>query len=278
MSKEEHKQPTSPDKGASDTDDASPLDGNNHDTMVKPASFWAKYKLNLKIGVGLLVIIGLILLLFLKPTERHIDPMQILAYVNRIDDILENLSFRRVYDLNAVVIVESYTNTEDLSQEELFVQRKSQLDENERNFLNWFDQIIVPADLPPSFSGILTHKFEDVGFKSIEIPFKNGKPHGQIIFRYNDGSNALTANFNHGVKEDEVHLYYSTGTPCISAIYSNGLLNGNYKLLSKDGTPLRDFQYSDGEKVGAQFEYHLNGLPYVESNYKNGKLSGEQRV
>jgi hypothetical protein len=97
---------------------------------------------------------------------------------------------------------------------------------------------------------------------TVQIEFKNHKPHGSYTEFWPNGKVKETGQFEMGLKEGEWLNYFESGKKMGVRNYENGWLNGEQNLWYENGKLFMTFNYQN---------FMLNG-PYVRNNEKGELL------
>ncbi len=130
--------------------------------------------------------------------------------------------------------------------------------------------------------------------------FLDGEPHGDWIWRYNDGTLNTQGGFVNGNKDGRWEWWYANGEKFAETDYSEGVSKGKLSYYSDDGKLLAEGTYDaegnetngtfvdftselvltaqrswvDGERDGMWLEWYENGQQKSESHYSNGRQTG----
>ncbi len=130
--------------------------------------------------------------------------------------------------------------------------------------------------------------------------FLEGKPHGEWIWRYKDGTLNTLGGFVNGEKDGRWEWWYEDGTKFAETNYMIGVSQGKLSHYANDGTLLAEGIYNaegqetngtfvdftselvltaqrtwnEGTREGHWIEWYENGQQKSESHYTNGRQTG----
>lgn len=115
-----------------------------------------------------------------------------------------------------------------------------------------------PATEGDQQNGIYRTRFPNDSI-SYEVPYLNGKIHGEAKEYFRSGQLFQLMHYIHGVKHGLSTKYYEDGTLSHETPYDSGRIHGVQKKFRKDATPAYEMPYHyDNPCVGLK-EFGLNG-------------------
>ena len=118
-----------------------------------------------------------------------------------------------------------------------------------------------------------------VRYLRIEIPWQNGKVHGQRKLYHPNGKVMTTTTYRNDVVTDESRTLDPEGRLERTVSFRNGKKHGEMKdLWPETGKLRRSITYRDGKVEGVAREYYSNGKLKRESPLKNNALHGIEKL
>jgi len=121
-----------------------------------------------------------------------------------------------------------------------------------KNGIEWEGKIIYYSDGNPEY-------VEE------EVILKNGKPHGQWIKYFEDGTISHKGQYEDGKQIGTWLCYHENGKIGIKGEYDNGLMNGEHIYYKEDGEFWKQENYNNGELINKLFLMDINYLKHIES-------------
>lgn len=115
-----------------------------------------------------------------------------------------------------------------------------------------------PATEGDQQNGIYRTRFPNDSI-SYEVPYVNGKIHGEAKEYFRSGQLFQLVNYTHGIKDGLALKYYENGVLSQETMYDSGRIHGVQKKFRKDGNPAFEMTYHYGNPCVGLKEYGLNG-------------------
>ena len=112
------------------------------------------------------------------------------------------------------------------------------------------------------------------GTKSGEVPFVDGRLHGEVRHWHQDGLPSLSAWYRHGRQDGPRIEWYANGRKGFEASYADDQAHGPLRAWYEDGSPKEESQLSEGRYEGLARVWGPQSRKADELNYKAGKLHG----
>lgn len=111
--------------------------------------------------------------------------------------------------------------------------------------------------------------------KKMEVPIKDGKPHGKIIEWAPNGKKVYHAEYNMGTQMGTEEQWYATGAKKLIVHYENGQPQGICTEWHKNGQKKSEGQFVNGKENGKHNWWYNDGSNDQIANYKNGVADGK---
>lgn len=111
--------------------------------------------------------------------------------------------------------------------------------------------------------------------KKMEVPIKDGKPHGKITEWAPNGKKVYQAEYNMGTQINTEEQWYATGTKKLIVHYENGQPQGICTEWHKNGQKKSEGQFVNGKENGKHNWWYNDGSNDQIANYKNGVADGK---
>ncbi|MCV6630985.1 MAG: hypothetical protein OIF50_14125 [Flavobacteriaceae bacterium] len=105
-----------------------------------------------------------------------------------------------------------------------------------------------------------------------EMPYKNGRKHGQRKTYFADGKIRETVGFKEGEFDGQFQIFYGDGTLEEQGQYVAGSAEGEWKEYFPNAKTKSVSYYEKGKLHGPYKEYRLDGSLYYEFTYRKGLL------
>jgi len=129
-----------------------------------------------------------------------------------------------------------------------------------------------PNTIKP-YSGTAFDKYPD-GKKRMEVPIKNGKPHGKMREWAQTGKKTLESNYVDGVISGKETQWYPMGRKKLELNYVNGKVEGPVVEWYKNKRKKSEGNFINGKEEGEHKWWHENGQLDQVMFYKNGLAEG----
>jgi antitoxin component YwqK of YwqJK toxin-antitoxin module len=109
-----------------------------------------------------------------------------------------------------------------------------------------------------------------------EVPYKDGKQHGERKLYFENGKINIIENYKQGIYEGKYLKFNEDGSKDVEGQYVNNAMSGEwaYYFSSPKNSVKERVNFKDNMENGASTEYHTNGKVYAEGNYTNEKEQG----
>ncbi|MCC5907024.1 MAG: toxin-antitoxin system YwqK family antitoxin [Balneolaceae bacterium] len=136
----------------------------------------------------------------------------------------------------------------------------------------YFNSNIPVRDLSGNLLNGVGYSRYATGQTRINVPFRQGVPHGKIEYFFENGQLMMRGNLKDGVYAGIREWYYENGQLRWIEFYNDGYEDGLWEGYYENGQLSWKGTYKDGEKEGLWEEYHENGkLDTTKSGfYENG--------
>jgi uncharacterized protein len=121
------------------------------------------------------------------------------------------------------------------------------------------------------------HKvFYDDGIVARECLYRNGKAHGLMLTRTQDGATSSEVNYVDGKYEGESKYFHPEGGPLSTGSFRNNLQHGLWTWYHINGKKESEVSFTNGFKEGEQIFWSEAGEIVKREHYKKGKLTNEE--
>lgn len=139
------------------------------------------------------------------------------------------------------------------------------------------DTIFYSPDSNKAFTGTAIACHTN-GLPKMEVEMRNGKPHGNLTYWYENGQKKEVQKYHEGIKLGKEVSWDEHGRKTSEMEYLEG--NGNYRAIRyrEDGRKEMVVEYRNDKPHGKWIFWHKNGKKEEEFDNRDGKRHGKQTV
>ena len=105
-----------------------------------------------------------------------------------------------------------------------------------------------------------------------EANYRNGRPHGRVLFWHPNGKKRSAFNYLNGRLEGIASYWYDDGAKQVEATYRNGLRHGSSTDWWPNGNKSNQELYEAGRRHGKWREWWPDGSPAAEEIWNMGRM------